>query len=468
MHRTLALLMLVALAAPARALPIRTLVIEGRVVDRDGFPIPHARVVTADRPRLTLPLDESGHYSVPLMLGSVQGLERTAFTIRIGARAAGWRIGIGDGGEPLALVIHATPGPRGSARIEVRSNDPDAARAVADSIVHGTRDPLRLVINLTGIRGAAGSMAMPRLEQLASATLRDLEWPLAPPAALAAAPSSAPRAQVQVIDTSARRNDSGGSSAMATSTPESVSAGPPAGGAGHDAASGTASGTSTATGRFRLFPSAEDVLESGSRRQAQRSVPPPRDTTRAASDTDRSSAPVRDTVVMVAPVHRVTATATHPGPRVNPDERFSDRPHVGEGRAASPPSPAPAERSILVNRSPTQGRAAPATPVRATPPTPGCGCIVRGAIELGGDRPVRGTVTVVIGVADFAAPADTVTLEPGIPVSFELRMVPCGTRRLVVMPLGRQRLRIGSPEALRPFECNAGTQLRPDIVILPR
>jgi hypothetical protein len=169
-----------------------TLVVEGRVVDPQGSPIPGAHLLVDAPQRRALPAGTTGRYVVGFEVGSVEGLARAPVSVRFRAVSRGWNILLPGAGSWLALELRTVLGPDSAARIQVRSNSGALASALADSIAAGV-SPLHLVVQFIGTQGPASPAIPPSLDAVAWAPAPDLRWPrsrAASPAAAAKPPST--------------------------------------------------------------------------------------------------------------------------------------------------------------------------------------------------------------------------------------------------------------------------------------
>jgi hypothetical protein len=74
------------------------------------------------------------------------------------------------------------------------------------------------------------------------------------------------------------------------------------------------------------------------------------------------------------------------------------------------------------------GRAVPGTQA-PQPVSKTCECRVKGTVEVRSEKPLSGTLRVVVSLADGPAFRDTVALFMGPPRPFDLGHVPCGKHR---------------------------------------
>ncbi|HET7224174.1 MAG TPA: hypothetical protein VFK69_00565, partial [Candidatus Eisenbacteria bacterium] len=257
MIRNFALCALAALSllAPARVGAaggdVRTLVIEGRVADAEGFPVPKARLDTG--PRSGVEVDENGHYLVSLVVGSVPGLTSTPFHVVLRPHRRGWQIGLPGTRDPLVIEMRLALGPDRRQRIEVRSNDHWVAQALADSVASGAG--LHLVVHFLAQPGPETAGAEPAAGAITYVPLRELDWPAPQP--LAAAPHPVPeRIAVETPAPSAPSRPAprraGGTRAQA--------GGDIGSGAARSSDRGPSPGAHGATRSYHLFPSADEAL----------------------------------------------------------------------------------------------------------------------------------------------------------------------------------------------------------------
>lgn len=486
------------LLAPGRvrAAPgdVRTLVIEGRVADAEGFPVAKTRLDTG--PRAGVDVDENGHYLVSLVVGSVPGLTSTPFHVALRPHRKGWQIGLPGTRDPLVIEMRLASGPDRHQRIEVRSNDRWVAQALADSISSG--GSLHLVVHFLAQPGPEASGAQPAVGAVTYVPLRELDWPA--PQALAAAPPKAP--ERTAVETPAPPAPSrpaprraGGARAQAggdigPGAARSADRGSAHGSQGSQGSQGTrgSTGARSATRSYHLFPSADEALNEPppaaqpARRSAAAASPAPHVATAPATPpapeqtSNRAVAappPANDARASATPA--VVADAQRPEPAA-PDR--APHPAPPSSRAIAPPAPGP-RGAIDVHETgagagddeqPSSavrvwgGRTIPGGEARREQPGD-CGCIVQGTIEVRSGRPLADPLRVQVSVEQHPALADTVELFMGSPRPFTLRGLPCGQHRLNVTILSRRRFRVASPEALGLFDCSSGALHHPRIVL---
>jgi hypothetical protein len=500
------------LFAPARAravaADVRTLVIEGRVADAEGFPVAKAHIDAGAR--ATVDVDENGRYLVSLVIGSVPGLTRTPFHVALAPWKRGWRIGLPGSQAPLVIDVRLGTGPDRRPRLEVRSNDRWVAQALADSIAAGGT-PLHLTVHFLGAPGT-GAAPPPGPDVAAIVPLHELEWPARGSVPLAAAapqgasavplPNQAPNAGAAAPPSEAVAAASGDArpsgnpaTGFATRTPANSGADTRGGNAG--GARGRAGTSSTGTGSagggsasrsYHLFPSADEALSAAPRestraprpapdttatRIAARPTPSPRPAPPArALPPDAPAAPTAPTDRGANPAPQHPALAQHPTPAQHPAATEHSAPTEHPGPAV----PNPAVSIHVIGGDPLEhsnavrvwgGRVVPTSDT----PGPGaadCGCIVQGTVEVRTDRPLGERVRVVVALEEHPALCDTAELFMGAPRPFVLRGVPCGQHRLDVRVLSKRRYRVANPEALGTFDCSSGALHHPRVALVPR
>jgi hypothetical protein len=408
--RTSLFLLAILLSVPApcaRATPSPVrFVFTGAVTQPGGRPIPGARVGLDGVPGATATTDGEGRYSLACVVPGVTADASRLLVLR--ATHRGWNLALPPGGASLAIELRRVAAGGNDARIEVRANDADAAKAVARALAAGGGAVVALDARFTRLVGREDRSA-PVLTALEVVTLDpEAEEPAPAPPAPAAAPAIPPE------------------------RPESL----------------------------RLFPGAP-AGRPVARDTIPAPAPPPvaRDTIPAAAPPVVTPAPpVPPGLAAPAPAPAVADTAVRPGFRVSVrPEAPAPEPgplRVALGRAVPDPDPGPRGARVPPARGP-----------RDT--TSDCGCRVSGTVEVRADRPVRGRPRVVVSLAGLPAPNDTVAIFMGPPRSFDLGRVPCGWRHLDVRTLGSRRLVRVAPDS-SGFACSAGGARQFRVVLEPR
>lgn len=497
--------------APAVTNDVRTLVIEGRVADAEGFPVTKTRVDAG--PRATVDVDDNGHYLVSLVVGSVPGLTRTPFHVTLRPWKRGWRVGLPGSHAALVLEVRLGLGPDRRERIEVRSNDRWVAQALADSIADGAGSLLHLTVHFLGEPGT-GTAPEPVPDVAAFVPLHELEWParqtLSQRTALAASGSANGATAVplpsQAISPSAVQTPQAHGRAPGGAADDGPATGNPATGYATrspsprraDAPRGGGNNGGSATRSFHLFPSADDAL-SGTPAESTHAPRAARDTVRANVQTrppapppmphaasPLTNAPVSSPVPAPAsrtgapapPTQPVHAPANAAGQGAAPASRpaTTSNTHPGQPAVVPPPAPGPAVSVHVIQQDAGEshsnavrvwgGRTVPASAAPQGSPDD-CGCIVQGVVEVRSDQPTE-RLRVVVALEEHPALCDTVELFMGSPRPFTLRGLPCGMHRITVHALSRRRFHVTTPEALGTFDCSSGALHHPRIVLAPR
>jgi hypothetical protein len=112
------------------------------------------------------------------------------------------------------------------------------------------------------------------------------------------------------------------------------------------------------------------------------------------------------------------------------------------------------------------GRALPDSQRRRPAPA-SCECRVMGTVEVRSERPLDGSVRVVVSLAQSPAFSDTVDLFMGPPRRFDLGRVPCGRHRLEARSLGLRPFGF-APPAPGVFECDSARTHQFRVMLEPR
>ena len=150
----------------------KTLVLEGRTIDSQGFPIHKVRVWVDGVRHVSATSDGNGQFSLRVPLGTPNDLRRGPLRLAIQAERRGFRFALPSGDRRLALEIGLQAASGGLGRCVARSNDArfaaSAARVVGlDGDVVGL-----MVVNFLGVKGEpAANEPWPRLENVAQAAL---------------------------------------------------------------------------------------------------------------------------------------------------------------------------------------------------------------------------------------------------------------------------------------------------------
>jgi hypothetical protein len=425
--RSSVLLLVLLLSAPpapgAAPRPLR-LVCAGSVTQPGGRPVPGARVALEGVPGAAATADADGHFAFTHVVRDATATAPQRFVLRASHR--GWNLALPSGETTLAIELRGAAAPGSGARLEVRANDAEVAKAVARALETPGEAVVALDARFTRQIGREDRSA-PKLTALEVVTLAVPEPAPAPPPLAAAPPASAPPER-----------------------PESLRLFP---GAPEPGSPRPAPPPASAT--VSTPPPGEPARDTVAARMP--SPPPPAPAPRAPAPSAPAPSVAGPTPVLVsvpAPRPAVADTALRPGIRV------SVRPETPA--AASPDTPpAPGASPLRV----VLGRAVPAAPA---PPsgTPECRCRVNGTVEVRTERPVRGRPRVVVSLAGLPAARDTVALFMGPPRPFDLGHVPCGRYELEVRPLAA-RLARAEPDSTG-FTCVAGGLRQFRVVLEPR
>lgn len=465
MRPTLSIL-LIALACalvPARAgaLPARAVrfVFEGAVSEPGGKPLRGVEVRaegSAARPTVT---DGQGRFALQVELPDLRACAAAPARIVVRARRRGWNLTLPEGASGLVIELRVAGGPEGD-RVEVRSSDAAAARAVAAALRAPGDAMVGLSLRFVRVLGRE-DLSPPALGALEVVAFDPDARPL--PASAPAPPLAADslRLTEPALTTGAARHDAASPGARAsaatpvpgapvsavTPAPKVVPTPPPPAAAFDQ----PVTPVRERPPEMRLFPSAPDETTPAAGRAARDSTPasavapwretsaPPAAAPRRAGPAPRLSAPGRDTTPRPASAARAGAKAhgrPQPAAPLPPVIQVSVR---DDSTPAATAGPAPGGGALRV----AHGVVVPAAGDSSAPR--GCSCVVNGTVEVRSERPLGSSLRVIVRVVDAPARADTVTLFMGSPRPFDLGRLPCGTHRLEVRPLGPRRFAVVAP-----------------------
>ena len=419
-------------AEPAAAPRAATFVFSGGVAEPGGRPVRGAKVLLQGLLEPAATTDAEGRFSFSHVVPDVEALATAPLRLVLRASHKGWNLALPEGQSALAVELRLVRAADGGARLEVRSNDADVAKAVAASF----RTPGDVTVALSG-----GFVRQLGAEDRSEPVLTVLESvPMSPPAPATGAATAAPAgAPADSAAPPAARSDNA-KMTPAPAVPAPVPQPRP-----------------ERPESMRLFPSAP---EPGTTPRAEPVTPAklPR------VDSLRIRVMAKTGIVERSPmVFRsrgrprfvlATDTAALRGIRVS----------VRPDTAALAPAAAGAGGGTALRVA--LGRALPDT----QPPAPSgrpCECRVKGTVEVNSDQPLRGALRVTVSLADAPAARDTVVLFMGPPRPFDLGRVSCGNHRLEVRPLSTRRFAVALP-ALDVFDCSAGRTRQFRVVLEPR
>ena len=415
----LASCLVLVLASPADAAlkDKKTLVIEGRTIDAEGFPIPKVRVALEGPRRRSVMSNVDGQYSLRIPIGTPSDLKRAPLRLALVAERRGERFTIPGGDRRLGLEIGLEAVGSEPGRCVARSNDERVAASAA-RIVALEGDVVGLVVvNFIGAPGAepAGN-AWPALTQVAQAAL---SFPLSGPVASLPAAERAPAVTRAAPEKPARSSWSilGDRSPRKSRTDEHRRGG---------------SRDSGAEGERRARLSAGG--ESGGRAPHDHEI-----TTAKGQDADRAA------------LDRSLPPAPPPSPSPTPPPPPSIIPEP-------PPASSRARALPLVIRNPS--------PTRSRPDS--CECRVEGTVEVQTGAPIKNPERIEVSLQWYPQLRDTVDLFMGSPRPFRLPVAPCGPQRLRLRVLTSGRFDVSSRQAMAGFRCDGSRVFQPRIVLVPR
>jgi len=502
-NATLLALALALLGAGAYAAP-PVVRVHGRVSLPGGSPVRGARLLLDGAREAAAVTDADGLFELTLEPGDATALVVTPFQRTVRASHRGWRLATRQGVTALAIEVRAAVESGGATRVEVRSND--AALAAALAAAYAARDaaPVDARFDLVRQLGAE-DRAEPALTAL---EVVRLARPAPPP------PAITPAEPAPVTPADPARPPTGGVSAIppdwsadtvrlavppptdsaAAPAPAPVRAAPApatARAAPAPAAPAPAPAAPTPTPEpprerpesLRLFPSAPEpgrpvapgaagpapaVPDSAALRVAPTGAPAPaavRAPARAATRPPaRMPAPRRGASGPRGRDTQAAAADTAPRPSIRVTVRTDSTLPPGDDLSAAPGAGATLRvaHGVAVPDPSAMG-----TPPSAPPPGRACECVVKGTVEVRSDQPLRGTLRVVVWLADAPATRDTVALFMGPPRPFDLGRVPCGRHRLVARPLASRLFARVEPKT-DVFDCAPDVARPIRVVLEPR
>lgn len=438
--------------APAQAATDdrKSLVVGGRVTDRDGWPVERAKISARGDRTASTTSDEAGRFRLEIPLGTPAALARGAFEFTIEARAGGARLALADGRRELRLGLRLIGAPGEEARVEVRASEAEAAAAVAHAFAQQGTTPATLVLVFVPATTAADGPA--ELSAREEAPLPGVKVPGAKPTVSErAAPDTAGAAQ---RERERRQQDAREREAAERGARE------------RDAREKQAA-EKTTRDKQRI-----------ERMAAERST---RERQRIEKQAAEKSARERQEIVVPERAKPAGDGAAHETPdAVKPGAQL---PPSGKPRSITPAPappvaarPAPSSAQKPAPRTPptesgatAKGPAGVPPPVVAerTAPAP-CGCRIEGTIEVQSDRPLSHRLPLILRLRDQPACRDTVELFMGSPRVFEITGAGCGPHVIDVEIPARERFRLANSESERRLSCVRGVLRQFRLILLPR
>lgn len=169
---TLILGALVATAGPAGAGERKILIVQGRTLDQDHFPLADVKIAADGSRTDATRSDRRGEFALRVTLPDVAALRKKPFEIRISPRRGGWRLALPEGEPVIGLQLAIVSDAQGNERCVARSNHPRVAAAAARAV--GTsNDVLALAaVTFVGIPGRDQKRhGVPALTQVAKVSL---------------------------------------------------------------------------------------------------------------------------------------------------------------------------------------------------------------------------------------------------------------------------------------------------------
>ena len=453
----------------------KTLTIEGRTIDPEGFPIEKVKVRLQGARHASVVSNVDGQFSLKLPIGTPNDLRRSPLRVYLSAEKKGYRFGVPAGDDRLGLEIGLEVAGEGMGRCVARSNDERVAASAA-RIVALEGDAIGLVVvNFLGVKGEPKPSASLRLTNTAHAALPfAIEGPihgLPPGPGVPDVTPEGSRSAWSIL----RGEDSSKSSEKTKDQDLKRRAAALADTAGRGVAAyaqATAAGDSSMEKwRDANWKPATSVAEPTATAQATKSTTStPKTTTPQSTPSTSHGKDKRGSAVSAGDVIAPMTAAEVAAERVQLDRALPPAPTPS-------PTPATTKKSsptITPQPSMSTGRGRSRPLVISNPP-PGtksqvdsCECRVEGTVEVQTVVPIRGPQKVEISFQWYPQLRDTVELFMGPPRPFKLPPGPCGPQRLRVRVLTDGRFDIVSREALSGFRCEGHRPYQPQLVLVTR
>jgi hypothetical protein len=344
--------------------PAKTLILSGRVSDAEGWPIQGASIFAGSRAQPVAMTDADGRYTIALFVGSFSGLVQAPYHDVFRASRKGWDFSASSGGPAVAIEARVISGSDGVARLQARSNDKAVATAVAEALARSGDKPAEVSLHFVGRRGPE---SRPGGIVLSEQSAHPIETGDAPPE-MGLPPFGGRHVGAAGAQTAAPPAPAAGAGAKASPdrTPaRGPSATPaPAASSGATARPSTARAPEARRKPWRLFPSADELLEEHRAARAAEN---------AASTAESENAPApEDTtyrIRTVVPSRPISATSTRAPAGVDSVAR-------GPGATAPPTRPvvsapvqSPPAPTVRDSRSAAQAPASrTSAPAKSQPP----------------------------------------------------------------------------------------------------
>jgi hypothetical protein len=463
---TLCASLVLASLAAARSGDHKNLVVRGRTMDAEGFPIPKTHVWADGGRKASVVSDPDGRFTLEIPIGSPDQIRAKGIRLAVRAERKGWRFAIPGGDAMMALELSIEPGAGGNAQSVAHSNVDRFAAAAAEIVALDGEGAGLTEINFLGAHGeATGAVSKPVLSQTARASL-GFSLSASPPANASAVPSSPATAAVP------RAEASGG--AAGPSPEKSKSAKPStksSGSASHRGSSaakvgGAAVGVDKASKTKGKAPAPTDAEQELSRVRTSAA----RESVRAAK---HAAAHSHDPVAVVQERAR---RALERAARTNPsDSRDTARAGALQPHATDSGRSAGDTAALRVQPAPGSGgsrsRAAPLV-IRAArhltaSGSDSCQCRITGTVEVQSDEPLKRPERVEVSLMWYPQVCDTVELFMGSPRPFTLGPTRCGPQRLHLKVLTSGRFAVRSTDAFEQFQCVGGRVVEQRVVLVP-
>lgn len=441
----------------------KTLTVEGRTCDPEGFPIEKVKVRVLGGRRASVVSDVNGEFSVRIPIGTPNDLRRGPLRIAIEAEKKGYRFAVPAGDMRLGLDLGLEVASGGLARCVARSNDERVAASAA-RIVAIEGDAVGVVeVNFLGVKGTPAPGSWPKLPNVAHAAL---SFPIEGP--IRGLPQGAGVPDLPTSSRSAWSILKGDAAKGADSTrDQSVKARAKA--LADTAASGV-------LGAARASAVGDSSMERwrDARWQPSQSAPAPAPVP-TSTPTSASSpiptgkdgrTPAPDAAEVIVPLTAAQIAA---------ERAELDRTLPPASAPKASPAPAGASTRPVITPDPGLAGRGRSRPLVISNPPPGarskpdtCECRVEGFVEVQAIVPIRGPQRIEVSYQWYPQLRDTVELFMGPPRPFQLPPAPCGPQRLRVRVLTDGRFDIASPEALAGFRCEGGRPHQPRLVLQTR
>jgi hypothetical protein len=462
---------LLAGVAGAAADDRKTLILRGRIVDADHWPVAGVRVTMSGDRRGGTQTDASGQYELQVAIGTPEDLARRPIELRVRPALKGWRIALAGGDAELGLSLRAVTGDDGVVRCEIRSNEPRVTSAIARVL---TSDGEAMAVAPVGFFaepgepvGLATSVELSAVDRVALAGVS----PMMPAPVKESGPMKAAKEKPAKPQPTAKAEPTPTKIEPAKTEPTKTK---PA--KTEDPARALAAARKQEQAVARATAKAEQRRRRDEARERERleKIARSEAAAREHEEQRRRKTAERTTAERTA-AEQKAAERTSKAATLIAESQPADPPPAVAPSAEDPPATADhSPRIVPVPEGQPRARARPMLirnpPVRdpVIPPPDTCGCRIEGTVEVRSERPLASRQRVAVSLAWYPALADTVELFMGSPRAFVIPDAPCGAERLKVTALGSQRFDVVSREAMAGFKCQPGERHQRHVVLVPR